>query len=153
MLVTAPAGRGKSALLVQWMKGLQSGGVVGPDGWQLAFMPISIRVGTNRPEVFYKGLAYRLAEIKGEAPSAIPDANSFRYEVRRLLDQIANSNQRVLVVIDGLDEALHDTFKTDCIPKVLPSTLRILLSARWEVGDIDSRGWLRRLEWDRGTEG
>ena len=63
MLVTAPAGRGKSALLVQWMKNLQDGGVCGADGWQLAFMPISIRTGTNRPEVFYEGLARRLAEI------------------------------------------------------------------------------------------
>ena len=66
MLVTAPAGRGKSALLVQWMKSLQDRGLVAEDDWQLAFMPISIRVGTNRPSVFLGGLAHRLAEIIGE---------------------------------------------------------------------------------------
>ena len=55
MLVTAPPGRGKSALLVQWMKILQSGGISGSDGWQLAFIPISTRVGTSRPELYYEG--------------------------------------------------------------------------------------------------
>jgi hypothetical protein len=51
MLVTAPAGRGKSALLVHWMRSLQDRGLVAEDKWRLAFMPISIRVGTNRPRV------------------------------------------------------------------------------------------------------
>jgi hypothetical protein len=65
MLVTAPAGRGKSALLVQWMKLLKDRGVIAADKWQLAFMPISIRVGTSRPSVFLGGLAHHLAEITG----------------------------------------------------------------------------------------
>jgi hypothetical protein len=153
MLATAPAGRGKSALLVQWLKILQSGGVVGPDGWQLAFMPISIRVGTNRPEVFYEGLARRLAEIAGEAlPSeAIRDAGGFRYAVRDLLDRVAGRSRRVIIVIDGLDEALHGSFDPAILPAVLPPNLRVLLSARWEVGDSDSKGWLKRLGWDHGT--
>jgi hypothetical protein len=49
MLVTAPAGPGKSTLLVQWMESLKDRGRVAEDKWRLAFMPISIRVGTNRP--------------------------------------------------------------------------------------------------------
>jgi hypothetical protein len=154
MLVTAPAGRGKSALLVQWMKILQSGGVVGPNGWQLAFMPISIRVETNRPEIFYEGLARRLAEIAGEAlPSeAIRDAGGFRYGVRDLLDRMADSDRRVIIIIDGLDEALHGSFDPAILPAVLPPNLRVLLSARWEVGDSNSKGWLKRLGWDRGIK-
>ena len=154
MLVTAPAGRGKSALLVQWMKILQSGGVSGPAGWQLAFMPISIRVSTNRPEVFYEGLARRLAEIIGEAlPSeAIRDGDGFRYAVRDLLDRIAGSDRRVIIVIDGLDEALQGRFDAAILPVVLPPNLRILLSARWQVGDSDSKGWLKRLGWDCGVK-
>jgi len=151
MLVTAPAGRGKSALLVQWMKALQSGGVFGPDGWQLAFMPISIRRGSNRPAVFYEGLARRLAEIAGEAlPSkAIRGADGFRYAVRELLDRVADSDRRVIIVIDGLDEALQGSFDSAILPPVLPPNLRVLLSARWELGDSDSKGWLKRLGWDR----
>ena len=113
MLVTAPAGRGKSALLVRWMKNLQNGGVCGVDGWQLAFMPINIRTGTNRPEVFYEGLARRLAEISGEAlPSeAFRDSDGFRYAVRDQLDRLASPGKlRVLVVIDGIDEALEGDY-------------------------------------------
>ena len=139
--------------VVQWMKILQSGGVVGPDGWRLAFMPISIRLETNLPAVFYEGLARRLAEIAGEVlPSeAIRDAGAFRYAVRDLLNRIANSGRRVIVVIDGLDEALHGSFDPAILPAVLPPNLRVLLSARWGVGDSDSKGWLKRLGWDRGT--
>jgi hypothetical protein len=152
MLVTAPAGRGKSALLVQWMRALQIRGESGPDGWQLAFMPISIRVGTNRPEVFYKGLAYRLAEITGDAlPSeAIRDRDEIRGAVRDLLGRIADSDRRVIVVIDGLDEALHGRFKAEFL-QAAPK-LRIVLSARWQVGDSNSKGWLKRLGWDRGVK-
>ncbi len=85
MLVTAPAGRGKSALLVQWMKNLLDGRVCGDDGWALAFMPISIRVGTNLPRVFYQGLDSRLAEIMREdsASELARDADDFRSIARR----------------------------------------------------------------------
>jgi hypothetical protein len=64
MLVTAPAGRGKSALLVHWVNSLQEREVA-DGGWQVTFMPISILSETNRPSVFYGGLAQRLAEITG----------------------------------------------------------------------------------------
>jgi predicted metalloprotease len=151
MLVTAPAGRGKSALLVQWMKSLQDRGQVTADKWQLAFMPISIRVGTNRPSVFLGGLAHRLAEITGEpvAREAIENAEALKDVVQDQLEAIASKGQRVLIVLDGLDEALQGSFDASIMPTLLPGTLRILLSARWQVGDIDSTGWLRRLGWDR----
>ena len=64
-LVTAPAGRGKSALLVRWAERLQQRGLLQApgaivlDGWNLVFVPISIRFGTNAQEVFYHALADR----------------------------------------------------------------------------------------------
>ena len=73
--------------------------------------------------------------------------------VRDRLDRIAaNRNQRVVVVIDGLDEALQGSFDPAVLPARLPTNLRVLLSARWQVGDSDSRGWLKRLGWDRGVK-
>jgi hypothetical protein len=153
MLVTAPAGRGKSALLVQWMKSLKDRGLVAEDGWQLAFMPISIRVGTNRPSEFFGGLANRLAEITGKAipPEAVQTGDALKEVVQDQLESIASTGQRVLVVIDGLDEALQGSFDPSIIPKRLPYTLRVVLSARWQVGDTNSSGWLRRLEWNRNV--
>ncbi len=155
MLVTAPAGRGKSALLVRWMKNLQDGGVCGADGWQLAFMPISIRTGTNRPGIFYEGLARRLAEITRVAlpKKAFRDSDGFRYAVRDQLDRLgSDGKQRALVTIDGVDEALEGSFDPDILPTPLPTNIRILLSARWQFGDQNSDGWLERLGWDRGVK-
>ena len=65
-LLTAPAGRGKSALLVRWLQHRQEQGRVGRDvlaPWQLVFVPISIRFETHRPDICYEALAARLAEI------------------------------------------------------------------------------------------
>jgi len=154
MLVTSPAGRGKSALLVRWMASLQEMDVIGKERWQLAFMPISIRFQTNRPEVFNEGLALRLAEITGEAlPSTSSrDANFFRAAVRDQLGIIAEKKVSVVVVLDGLDEALQGSFDVSMFPPVLPPTLRILVSARRQVGDKGALGWLKLLGWERGTK-
>ncbi len=155
MLVTAPAGRGKSALLVRWIKNLQEGGVCGVDGWQLAFMPISIRTGTNRSEVFHEGLARRLAEITGDVlpTEAFRSSDAFRYAVRDQLDRLASAGRpKALVVIDGIDEALEGSFDADFLPTPMPRNVRVLLSARWQLGDHNSRGWLQRLGWDRGVK-
>lgn len=155
MLVTAPAGRGKSALLVQWIKSLQDRGICGGDGWQLAFMPISIRLGTNRPEVFYEGLARRLSEITRVALSneTFRDSDGFRYAVRDLLERLASKGEpRALVVIDGVDEALEGSFDAAVLPTPLPANIRVLLSARWQFGDSNSDGWLKRLGWERGVK-
>src|SRR5208337_1699998 len=154
MLVTAPAGRGKSALLVQWVKSLQDRGVCGEDRWQLAFVPISTRAETNLPGVFYEGLARRLAEIVGRPlqSHAFLDSDGFRFAVPDLLAEVGKSNkQRVLIVVDGIDEAPENRFDAGIFPKAPPSNLRILLSARWQVGDHDSEGWLKRLDWKQGA--
>jgi hypothetical protein len=151
MLLTAPAGRGKSALVVQWIKSLYDAGIVRADQWHLAFMPISIRSSTNRPEIYYEGIARRLAEITAETlPREISrDAEVSKYWVRDQLEKLAAAGTPVLVVIDGLDEALQRTFDPTILPTNLSPNLRILVSARWQVGDFDSSGWLRRLGWDR----
>ena len=124
-----------------------------PGRWQIAFMPISIRVGTNRPEEFYQGLALRLSEISGLALDETKqrDAEFFKASVRRQLEHISEKRLKVLVVLDGIDEALEGTFDASVLPMQLPPTLRILISARWQVRDNDSQGWLKRLEWDRDT--
>lgn len=154
MAITAPAGRGKSALLVQWIKSLEDVGIISRDGWQLAFMPISIRVGSNRPEIFYEGLGHRLAEITGEglAPEALRDSENLKYAVRDQLDRIAQSGLMVLIVIDGLDEALQGSFDPAIFPPVMPPTLKVVVSARWQLGDTSPEGWLQRLRWDRNVK-
>src|SRR5262249_24809646 len=116
---------------------------------------ISMRLeGSNRPEIYLEALARRLAEITREAlPTDVAgDAESLKYAVRDQLERIAAAGQRVLVVLDGLDEALHGSFESLIFPPKLPPTLRVVLSARWQVGDTDSSGWLRRLGWERNVQ-
>jgi hypothetical protein len=153
LVATAPAGRGKSALLVRWMESLKARGHIAEGGWQLAFVPISIRVGTNKPGMFLGGLGQRLAEITGEpiSPEVVQDPDALKYTVQDQLEAINSGGQRVLVVLDGLDEALLGSFDPSIIPTRVASNIRVLFSARWQVGDRDSAGWLRRLGWDRGV--
>jgi hypothetical protein len=151
LVVTSPAGRGKSALLVKWMQLLREQGYVEQNKWQLVFIPISIRVGTNKPASYLRGLAQGLAQITGQpiAAEAIRDTEILKFIIQEQLEAIVSKGSQVLLVIDGLDEALQGTFDATMIPTQLRSNARVVLSARWQVGDVDSAGWLRRLGWDR----
>jgi hypothetical protein len=154
-VLTAPAGRGKSALLVQWIKRLETKNRLGDMGgrWFLVFMPISMRFNTNLPEVFYEGIAARLAEALGESikPAHLDPAAYYEDQCRLQLAQAMSRQKRILLVIDGLDEALRDRFDVNWFPRVPGSHLRLLASARLQVGDQDSSGWLARLGWMAGT--
>jgi hypothetical protein len=159
-LVSGPAGRGKSALLVRWIERLQRSGALAethstpPASSHLVFVPISIRFGTNTQQVFYQALAERLAMVARQAlERPATDAASFYADkVRDLLNELAQSNQRVLVVLDGLDEALGGEFDGTIFPRVLPPAVRVLISARWQLGDSDSSGWICRLDWDANVK-
>jgi hypothetical protein len=154
-LLAAPAGRGKSALLVHWIARLETKGVIGhgEDCWRLVFVPISIRFRTNRPEVYYEAIARGIAEILGEdiAPPRTDPAAYYEDRCRMLLEQAIARNQRVLIVIDGLDESLGERFSAAWFPRRLGARLRLLVSARLQVGDRDASGWLERLSWQAGV--
>ena len=153
-LLTAPAGRGKSALLVRWLQHLQAQGRVERDvsaSWQLVFVPISIRFETHRPEIFYEALAVRLTEILGEElPPTHTDKGVYYADHCRILASTAVAQgRRILIVLDGIDEALGERFDAHWFPRNPGTKLRLVLSARWQAGDLDSSGWKTRLGWDR----
>ena len=153
-LLTAPAGRGKSALLVRWLQHLQEQGRVGrdaPASWQLVFVPISIRFETHRPDIFYEALAARLAEILGEElpPTQTDKGVYYADHCRTLASAAVAEGRRILIVLDGIDEALGERFDARWFPRNPGTRLRLVLSARWQAGDLDSSGWKTRLGWDR----
>jgi hypothetical protein len=78
-------------------------------------------------------------------PRAIQNAEALKQFLQDQLEAAAAVSQRILVVLDGLDEALQGSFDPSIIPTRLPSNHRIVLSARWQVGDTDSTGWLTKL--------
>jgi hypothetical protein len=153
-VLTAPAGRGKSALLVQWMKRLERDNKIGPDrAWLLVFVPISMRFNTNRPEVFYEAIAARLAQVLGESlkPPHVGPAAYYEDQCRLLLNMAVERKKPILLVIDGLDEALGEQLDPSWFPRAAGNSLRLLVTARLQVGDADSRGWVARLGWSSGV--
>ena len=108
LLLTASAGRGKSALLVRWVTSLhvRNFTIDSDRGWRVVFVPISIRKSTNLPGVFYQALAKRLADITGEELQApLTDAGVYYADqAGTLLRQLAKTDHRVLIIMDGLDE-------------------------------------------------
>jgi hypothetical protein len=153
-LLTAPAGRGKSALLVHWLQHLQEQRRVEREAlvsWHLVFVPISIRFETHRPDIFYEALAARLAEILGEDLPPTPMAKDAYYadHCRTLASAASAQGCRILIVLDGIDEALGERFDARWFPRNPGTRLRLVLSARWQAGDLDASGWQTRLGWER----
>ena len=111
---------------------------------------ISIRFNTNRPEIFYEAIAARLAEIVGNdlRPAHTDPIAYYEEQCRTLIGRALSRGRRTLIVIDGADEALGESFGARWFPRQGENTLRLIVSARLQIGDVNSRGWVRRLGWD-----
>ena len=146
LLLAAPAGRGKSALLVRWLERLRQRS---PD-LPVVFVPVSLRHETASQAVFFAALAARLAYLFGDKVPA--DLNQapviWRGMVSSYLSRPA-PNGRLLVVLDGLDEATDWQAGPDLFPFQPPPGLRVVVSARYLAGESGPEDWLRRLGWER----
>ena len=67
------------------------------------------------------------------------------------LAQPLPDGRRLLVILDGLDEAAGWEAGPDLFPFNLPAATRVAVSARYVAGDRDPSDWQRRLEWSRRT--
>ena len=145
MLITAPAGRGKSALLVEWARQLQS-----QAGLAVLLFPISIRFRTNLSGVVFCSIATYLANLHGDRLSIAADSPPeiwrglmLDYLSRPLLD-----GRQLVLIVDGLDEAADWRAGPDLFPAQIGETSKVLVSARQLAGDSGSENWLQRLGWD-----
>ncbi len=140
ILLTAPAGRGKTALLVNWLQTI-------PTEVKIVFAPISNRFQTNRAEWVYEALARQLEQIAEQSPAETSRDASTYYLDRclQLLDIIALRNTKVVVIIDGLDETAGWEFDSALFAN-FGGAIRFVVSARMLAGDNGPDDWLRRLE-------
>ncbi|MEY4578246.1 MAG: hypothetical protein RL701_2949, partial [Pseudomonadota bacterium] len=118
--------------------------------WQIVFVPISMRIDTDRPEHYLHALADQLASIARQALPSHP-ANAASYYGDRVFDlatQLLHGRSHVLIVLDGLDESLGADFDAGIFPQILPSHIRIVAAARPIFGHTDSTGWAHHLSWD-----
>ena len=143
-LIAAEAGRGKSALLAKWSQSVVERGLA-----EVIFMPISIRFDTAKASVCFTALAARLGEIYGE-PVAFAElsAEQWREVCLSFMKRQPPEGKQILLIMDGLDEASDWTPDASLFPANPPSRVRVIVSARYQVGDVDESGWLRRLNWE-----
>jgi hypothetical protein len=143
LLVTAPAGRGKTALIVHWMQLIRS-------GWKVAFVPISIRFQTNHASIFYEAMAHQLAHIASTMVGATyrDPGEFYRDRCLELVHAIDERGVPTVIIVDGLDEASGWEIERALLQSRPDSVVRIVVSARTLAGD---RGgpldWLHRLDW------
>ncbi len=142
-LLASPAGSGKSALLAHWAQLVQASGRA-----EVVFMPISLRFDTSSASVVFNSLAARLASIYGESLSAFNQSpEQWQALYLDYLRRPPPAGSDLLVVLDGLDEAVGWKAGENLLPNKLASGIRIIVSARFQADDVDEIGWLSRLGW------
>ncbi len=143
-LMTAEAGRGKSALVCRWQTQVLTRGDV-----EVIFLPISIRFETATQDVVFAALAARLAAIHGEEMQATTlSADQWRATCQNYLRREPPEGKQLLVILDGLDEATGWTPGRGLFPGDPPNGLRLVATARQHAGVAGPQGWAAVLGWN-----
>jgi len=144
-LLTGAAGVGKSALLVDWVRSLESM----PDQ-DVVFFPVSLRLETNRPNTFLRAVAQRLARIHGDnliEASRAEDEARLVGRIREYLERTPPPGRQLLLVIDGIDELAGTVSFAKLFPLRPANGIKILVSSRsGDAGEI-----LLHLGWDQSA--
>ncbi|BAP57042.1 hypothetical protein THII_2745 [Thioploca ingrica] len=146
LLLSGSAGRGKSALLLHWLARI----IPQQPDLAILFLPISIRFETSNE---LEGLRLLLAAVCDYFSSYglrfsyhKLNTHDYRNELfSRWKDMANESNQRYLLVIDGIDESTHHGSLKKVLPTDLPANLHLLLSARHPPEETDGKSWFQKL--------
>lgn len=146
MLLAAPAGRGKSALLLRWCQKL-----LAQRNLAVAYFPVSIRFRTNLAGVAFPSLVALLASLHGEKVPTDPNLHEdiWRGLFTEYIKRPLPDGRSLLLVLDGVDEAADWSAGPNLFPLDPPAGLHIVLSARYLANDQDATAWLKRLGWTR----
>ena len=145
-LLAAPAGRGKSALLLRWCQHLLT-----RSDLAVVYFPVSIRFRTNLAGVVFPALVALLAHLHGEKIPANPNVQEevWRGLLTEYMTRSLPDGRLLVLVLDGVDEAADWTADPTLFPPHPPTSLRVVLSARYLANDRDASAWLERLGWTR----
>jgi Trypsin-like peptidase domain len=141
-LLVAEAGRGKSALLAQWVAT-----VADEHRAEVILVPISIRFSTSLKSVVVSLLGARIRHIHDVKADPPRDVEGWLAEIDYYLREDRSSNAPLLIVLDGADEAVGWQMGQDLrFPPQPGNGTKVLVSAR-SLANCDAAGWMRRLEW------
>jgi hypothetical protein len=145
LLLVAPAGRGKSALLARWVT----------EFWlheqdALLYLPLGPRADLHREPRIARALLTRLCALHGEPLGDIASrAPGDLFERSRgLLGRPLPDGRRLLAILDGVDEAADWHPLVKLFPLTPPTGLRVVVAARTVIGESDRDTWRDRLGWD-----
>lgn len=140
-LLVAPAGRGKSALVSQWVQRLTE-----QQRAQVVFVPISLRFNTTDRATILKLLGMRLAWLLQSEADHPSDSDGWAAEIELMLRRDRpEAAVPLLMVLDGLDEAAGWAVGRDFLfPMRVGQGVRLLVTARTLAG-CDSEGWRQQL--------
>ncbi len=143
-LLCAPAGRGKSALIVRWLASGED-----RDGIEVVFFPVSSRFGINLKHQILGGVTGQLAGVYNEPPPRSElSVDAYRETITQYLTRSPWPDKKLVVVIDGIGESPDwDDTGVGLFPFEPASGIRVLVSARRHA-DADEHTWLDRLNWE-----
>lgn len=148
LLITAAAGRGKSSLLIHWVDALSHASQQ-TDELSIVFVPINIAFEIATQDVVYRALVSRVAKAY-HSPVVVSGrgADELREELADLLHRPPPSG-RLLVVIDGLDEAVGWDPGPHFFPHRLADGIRVVMAARHTADRPTAQDWRDRIGWPR----
>ncbi len=139
-VLTAPAGRGKSAILTQWCAMLAA-----RKDLKVVFLPVSVRFRLNLASIVFGCLAARLAYLHGEAVDEDPGtAEVSRDTVCSYLKQ-PFPDGRLVLILDAVDEAADWQVGPELLPHPLGKGVKVLVSTRDHPGATGAEAWAQRL--------
>jgi hypothetical protein len=146
LLVSAAAGRGKSALLLRWMESV----IERRPELGVLYCPISIRFNTADEAAGVQLLFCALCDLCGEMKAGFPkqpEHKDYLEAIARGWQLIAGqSGRRFLLVVDGLDEAANRWFvERQILPREIPANLQVVIAARHKPGHATGAAWLADL--------
>lgn len=136
LFVGGEAGKGKSALLVNWMHRAKH-----RDDVEIVFAPISTRHGTSNATYWLKHLAQRMSEITGLCLPMQSCQQDLVDVVSTSLRTWEHKSRTLLLLLDGLDENYGWQPNPAMFPQELPRA-KVIVSARGLVEKGDCLGLL-----------
>lgn len=145
-LMSAEAGRGKSALVCRWLAQLTT-----RSDLDVIFIPISIRFETATQDVVFAALAARLSNLHENEPEKLLPvsltAEQWKSICQSYLRRDPPEKKQLLIILDGLDEATGWSPGPGLFGSDPPEGLHILVTARTRPGESHSDSWVNILSW------
>ena len=141
MLIQAPAGRGKTALLSNWALKIQANYTA-----HVIFYPISIRYQTASADSTIRCLGTVLATLFNETPPSTNESpEMIAPKISEWLQRGLPHKERLILIVDALDETIGWKVQT-IFPSQIGKGIQILVSARPLAG-MYRLGWLSKMNW------